>query len=140
MAIDDWTFAPFSGFERMRRELDEVFQRFGPGNRLAFPAVNVRDAGDDILVAVEAPGVKKEAIKAELRDRVLTLSGSRQDDAPKDASLLRKETPSGEFVRALTLPVPVDGDRIEARYKDGILTLRMPKAESARPRSIAITA
>jgi HSP20 family protein len=84
--------------------------------------------------------VKKEAIKAELRDRVLTLSGSRQDDAPKDASLLRKESPSGEFVRALTLPVPVEGDKIEAHFKDGILTLRMPKAESARSRSIAITA
>lgn len=142
MAFEDWTFGPLGGLERMRREMDDVFERFGLGLGAggSFPAVNLYDAGDDILVAVEAPGVKKEDIGVELREQILTVTGSRPDPRPEGSALLRRERPHGEFMRVLSLPVPVQSDRIEARFKDGILSVRMPKSEAAKPRSIAIQA
>lgn len=140
MALEDWTFTPLTGFERMRRELDDVFERFGPGMGGTFPAVNLYDTGEDIVLAVEAPGVKKEDLGVELREQVLTLTGSRQPSGTEGAALLRGESPYGDFTRIVRIPVQVQSERIEAKFKDGILSVRMPKSEAAKPRSIAIQA
>lgn len=146
MAIEDWTFTPITGFERsferMRREMDDMFHRYGmaTGGRGAFPASNVYDTGDEILVAVEAPGVKKDQLKIELRERVLTLTGVRQEEEPQGGTLLRDERPVGDFLRAFSIPAQVQSDRIQAQFKDGILTIHLPKTEESKPKSIAIEA
>lgn len=142
MALEDWTSGPLTGFDLLRREMDDVFERFGLGLGVgsSFPAVNLYDSGDDILAAVEAPGVKKEDIGVELREQVLTVTGSRPASRSEGATLLRRERPHGDFMRAVTLPVPVQSDKIEARFKDGILSVKMPKSEAAKPRAIAIQA
>jgi HSP20 family protein len=142
MTLLDWTFSPISEFERMRREMDELFERFGvaSGAGTGFPAANIYDRGEEILVAVEVPGVPKDGLKVDLRDNALTISGTRNGADYKDASALRRELPAGEFTKTLRLPVKVAAERIEAHCKNGILLVRMPKSEESKPRQIAINA
>ena len=122
--------------------MDDVIERFGLRAGLGgqFPAINVYDTGEDVLVAVEAPGKKKEDKTVEIREQVLTLSGSRPAAQPEGATLLRKECPHGEFMRAISLPAAVSGDGSEAKFKDGVLSVRLHKTEAAKPRAIAIQA
>ena len=146
MAIEDWNFAPVTGFERsfdrMRREMDDMFQRFGNTGaaRGTFPATNIYDTGDEIFVAVEAPGVKRDQIKVELRERVLTLTGARHEEDVQGSTLLRDERPVGEFIRAFSIPAQIQSDKIKAQFKDGILTIQLPKSEESKPKNIAIEA
>lgn len=142
MALMDWTFSPITELERMRRGMDDLFERFGmaPGADTAFPATNVYDTGDEILIAVEAPGVPKDRLQVDLRENVLTLSGTRESAPYRNASPLRQETPAGTFTKTLRLPAKVAPDKIQAQYKNGILLIRMPKSEESKPRQIAINA
>lgn len=142
MTLLDWTFSPISEFERMRREMDQLFERFGAasGAGTGFPATNIYDKGDEVLVAVEVPGVPKEGLQVDLRENALTISGIREPATYKDASALRRELPAGAFTKTLRLPVKTAADRIEAHYKNGILLVRMPKSEESKPRQIAINA
>lgn len=142
MTLFDWTFSPVSELERMRRSMDELFERFGmtPGSSLAFPAVNLYDKGEELVVAVEVPGVPRDRLQVDLRENVLTLSGSREAAPYQNASALRQETPSGTFSKTLRLPAKVDADKVEAQYKEGILLIRMPKSEESKPKQIAIHA
>ena len=120
------------------RLMDDLFGRMlGNGNRVTgfVPPLDVRETDDEYLVHVDLPGVKSEDVVIELIDQVLTISGSR---APVEGEALRVERPSGSFVRRLTLPKGVDSDKFVADYKDGVLTLRIPKAKEALPRTIAI--
>lgn len=142
MSILDWTFNPMTEMERMRREMDDLFGRFGwsPGQEAGFPGVNLYDAGEDILVAVEAPGMAKDQLKVELRENALILSGTREAPDGKEESALREERPSGTFAKTIRLPIEVAAEKVEAQFKDGILRIRLPKSEQSRPRQIAITA
>lgn len=142
MSILDWTFNPLTEVERMRREVDNLFGRFGwtPGQEGGFPGVNLYDAGDDILVAVEAPGMTKDRLKVELREDALVLSGTREAPEGKDGPALREERPSGTFAKTIRLPIKVAAEKVEAQFKDGILRIRLPKSVESRPRQIAITA
>lgn len=142
MAMLDSIYSPVADLERMRRGMDELFERFGfsPGIGVAFPALNLYDRGDEILVAVEAPGVPKDRLQVDLRENVLTLSGTRDPAPYENASPLREETPFGTFTKTLRLPSKVAADKVEAQYKDGILLIRCPKSEEGKPKQIAIQA
>jgi len=142
MALSDWTFTPGMGFEReferLRRQMDDVFGRIGIG--AGFPALNIYDQGEEMLVAVQAPGVKKEDINVELRENTLTISGSRKAPEYPDAGVLREESVYGAFKRSVRIPIKVRNDKVEATLKNGILLIRMPKSEEAKPKQIAINA
>lgn len=142
MTLLDWTYGPVAELERMRRGMDDLFERFGfpPGIGVAFPAMNLYDQGEEILVAVEVPGVPKDRLRVDLRENVLTLSGSRDPAPYENASPLREETPAGTFTKSLRLPVKVAAEKVEAQYKDGILLIRMAKSEESKPKQIAIQA
>ena len=85
--------------------------------------------------------MKKEDITLSLHDGLLTLSGERQHEKAHDEkSLLRNERFFGRFERTVTLPMQVDGTRVQAAYEDGILTVTLPKSEAAKPRQIEIAA
>ncbi len=85
--------------------------------------------------------MKKEDITLSLHDGLLTISGERQHDkAPDEKTPLRNERFFGKFERTITLPLQVDGTRVQAAYEDGILTVTLPKAEAAKPRQIEISA
>jgi len=144
MALSDWTFTPGTSFERdfdrLRRQMDDVFGRIGAGGGAGFPAMDVYDQGDEVLVAVQAPGVRKEDLKVELRENTLTVSGTRNAPEYSDANVLREESEYGEFKRSLRIQTKVQNDKIEATLKNGILLVRMPKSEDAKPKHIAINA
>jgi HSP20 family protein len=144
MAIGDWTFSPWTDFERefdrLRRQMDTVFGRVGISAGARFPALNLYDQGEEVLVAVEAPGVRKEDLDIQLRESVLTVEAKRPAPDFQGANVLRDEAVYGEFSRSLRIPSKVQADKIEAQYKNGILMVRMPKSEAAKPKQIAINA
>ncbi len=104
------------------------------------PALDVHDDKDGLTVQVELPGVKKDEIDISLHDGVLTVSGERKTDRERqEGETFRSERYFGKFQRSVTLPTAVDAGNVKASYKDGILTIDLPKAEEAKPKQIAIS-
>lgn len=108
-------------------------------SRGPFPPINVFKQGDDVLAIIELPGVSKSALQIEAKENSIRIFGKKAVDYPEEASLHRRERVSGDFDRTLSFPVQIDPDRIKAEYRDGILALFLPRAESDKPRNIQIT-
>jgi len=103
------------------------------------PAVDIKETPQEFLVTAEVPGIKKEDIHIEVADNLLTLKGERQfEKEEKNESFHRVERSFGAFSRSFTLPTAVKTDAIEARFHDGLLTVRIPKAEEKVPKKIEI--
>ena len=98
-------------------------------------AVNVRDEQDAFVLTALVPGLKAENLNIQVLDDVLSIEGSFPGDTNE---FLLQELPNGSFRRELRLPSPLEADKVEARIADGILSLRLPKAESARPKTIKV--
>jgi HSP20 family protein len=107
-------------------------------SRGPFPPINVFQKGDDILAIIELPGIDKNDLQIHAKENTIRISGKKNVDYPKGVSVHRRERVSGEFDRTLSLPVQLDPDRISAEYRDGILTLLLPRSERDKPRTIAI--
>lgn len=142
--VSDW-----SSLDRLASLHDEVNRLFDfsfPSRDTGLfsgwsPALDLFDEKDDFLVQVELPGMKKEDIQLSVHSGVLTVSGERKPDADaKSAKAFRSERYFGKFQRSVTLPTLVDGSKVKASYKDGILTITLPKAEEAKPRQIEVSA
>jgi HSP20 family protein len=119
------------------RLMDEMLRLATNGRVTGFtPALDVRETEDEYLVMVDLPGVQSQDVSIEVRDQVLTISGSRAPVETGDARLL--ERPYGSFSRSLTLPQEVDSDAIAADYRDGVLELRIPKPAGSKPKRIEI--
>lgn len=103
-----------------------------------FPKTNMYDNGDSFQVIAEVPGVNKEDLNIRIQGNYLELSGTRKSDAPEGYKTQRVERNTSTFTRSFTLDADVDADKIEAVLKDGLLTLVLPKAESAKPKQIII--
>ena len=103
-----------------------------------FPKTNMFDIGDSFQVIAEVPGVAKEDLNVRIQGNYLELMGTRKSDAPEGYTVHRVERDTSSFSRSFTLAAEVDADRIEAVLKDGLLTLILPKAESAKPKQISI--
>lgn len=134
-----------SSFRELRREMDDLlngFVRAGawcpPGAECGYPALNVWDAGDALAVEAEVPGVRMADLEILAVGNELTIKGRRAPIEGKDLTFHRQERGTGDFSRVITLPVDVDPDRVEAVLRDGVLNIRLPKAESARPRKITV--
>jgi HSP20 family protein len=123
------------------RELDRLTQQvFGPDGTLARPSVMPMDAwreGDTFHVEFDLPGVSQDSIDIDVERNVVTVKAERPARA-SDAELLAAERPRGVFSRQLVLGDNLDTDRIEASYDTGVLTLKIPVAEQAKPRKIEI--
>lgn len=133
---------PFEAMLNFQRSLDSLRDSgwfdLSPSGRGAFPPLNVFAKGDDIVVIAEAPGVHKADLKVEAKGNTVRVSGTKTIAYGERASLHRRERAEGRFDRTITLPVEVDPDRIKAEFRDGVLALYLPRAESAKPRTIAI--
>lgn len=137
--------------QRLRREMDRLFEGAAEGldRPLSFlpglaarqhPRLNVAEAGDDYLVEGLAPGVDPATLEVTVKGNVLTLFGEKKAPAGvKPEAYHRSERSAGRFTRSVELPAEVDPDKVKASYADGILQLRLPKAETAKPRRIAIS-
>ena len=103
------------------------------------PVVDVYENEAQITIKAELPGIDKDNISLDVKGRVLSLRGERQDDRTEDnETAYRRERFFGRFERAFSLPYEVDPEKIQADYKDGVLTVEVPKPEKQQPRQITI--
>jgi HSP20 family protein len=117
------------------REIERLFDGAFHGERKRHPAVNVWTNDDEAVVRAEIPGMRTEDIDISVKGRTLTVKGSRRP-GKEDASYIRRERWTGEFERTLELPFEVEADKVKAAYKNGVLTITLPGAESEKPRKI----
>jgi HSP20 family protein len=103
-----------------------------------FPPINVFQQGDDILAIIELPGIDKNALQIQAKENTIRISGRKMVEHPEGVSVHRQECTVGDFDRTLSLPVNLNPDGIKAEYRDGILALFLPRAESDKPRTIRI--
>jgi HSP20 family protein len=132
----------------MQREINKMFDSFfrggilddgSFGSSLWTPAVDVAEHDDAFQVKVELPGVQKDDVKITMQESILTIRGEKkQEKESRSTEHHRLERSYGSFQRSITLPASVKHDKIEAFYKDGILTVTLPKAEDAKPRQIDV--
>ena len=102
-----------------------------------FLAVNVRDEGEAFVLTALVPGLKADTLHIQVLEDVVRMEGTFPQD---ENEYLLQELPNGSFRRELRLPSLLDADKVEAKIADGVLTLRLPKAESARPKTIKVAA
>lgn len=103
------------------------------------PLVDVMETDMDFQIRAELPGVEKKDVKLSVEDRVLLISGHRdQEKEEKGKRYHRVERAYGRFARSFTVPDSVDGEKVTAELKNGMLTVRLPKSEKARPKSIEV--
>ena len=123
-----------AALDAMRRRMDRAFD---PEQE---PAFSAEDAGDAYVCHAELPGVPASALELTLTGQVLRLKARRNPAAPQGFVVHRSERPAFELTRSVTLPTKVDAERVTAVAKDGIVTITLPKAAEAKPRSITVTA
>src|SRR5262245_52470722 len=119
----------------------DLIHQSGVSNRTWAPPVDVFEKGDQLTFRAELPGIDREHLDVKVEDGVLTIQGERKADAEvNEAEMYRRERVHGTFARSFTLPKNVDGAKISATYKDGILEVMVPKAEAAKPKKVVIQA
>jgi HSP20 family protein len=130
----------FVGFGRLASLQDEIDRLFESPLRAWAPVVDVREDADNFVIRAELPGLKREDINVTLQDGALVISGERTvEKVEAGVEVHRQERDYGKFQRAVTLPTPVAADKITAQYKDGVLTVTLPKVEEAKPKQIDIS-
>lgn len=103
------------------------------------PSVNIAETKDNYRLTVDLPGVEKKDVSVTIRDGVLVVEGVKNaEESTSEITIHRTESPTGRFIRSFSLPEEVAADKMTAAYKDGVLTLLIPKQEHAKPRSIEI--
>ncbi len=133
------------------REIEDMFDRYtkavgwprGGQEAMASsdwsPRVDIVEAEQEFLIKADIPGVEKDHVKVSVENGVLTIQGERKTEKEeKDAKFHRVERFTGTFVRRFTVPENVDADAIKAVFKDGMLTLQLPKTQKALPKAIDI--
>ncbi len=139
-------FSPSTDIRRMQREIDRLFEEILPlrldgENEVVSwtPRVDLTETDDSYIIHVDAPGMKKGDFRVNWEDDTLTISGERKwEKESEDQNVVRMERTFGHFYRSFNLPKAVVSDKISATYKDGVLTVRVPKAEQTKPRRIEI--
>lgn len=128
--------------DRLQRDMNRLFDDFYPsrmGSAPSFPAVNVWADEDSVIVTAELPGMSNEDIELNVLGNTFTLSGERNfEELPEGARYHRQERGSGKFTRNMQLPYKVHASKTKATFKDGVLEVRLPRAEEDKPKKIAI--
>ena len=142
---DLWNWPAFDQITNLREEINRLFESpTGSGNGSEVfntwaPAVDLYEDHDNLIVKAELPGFKKENLDISLHEGNLTISGERkQEQACEEAATSRSERFFGRFQRTVSLPKSVKPNAIKASYKDGILTVTLPKTEDAKPKQIEV--
>jgi HSP20 family protein len=131
--------SPWTEMNRLQREMETLFGG-GVTQDLWAPAVDVEETPDHLEFRAELPGMNRSDIEVELEDGVLTIQGEKKEERRDEtAQGLLYERRWGRFSRRFTLPRAVDANGITAHYADGVLTVRVPKAEEAKGRKIEIS-
>lgn len=145
------TWDPFTDMIALRDQVNRLFEesaartpardrREGMSQRTWAPAVDIIEDKDQISLKADLPGVSQEDIDVELEGETLTIRGERKLPDQGDANCVRAERLSGPFVRTFSIVTPVQSDKVTASYRDGVLTVSIPKAEETKPRRIQVQA
>ena len=138
MAFDD----PFEALFAIQRALDSRRASDWMGSSMtgvgSFPPINIFQRGDDFVAIVELPGVDKNDLEIEAKENTIRISGRKNIKYDEDASVHRRERIWGGFDRTIQVPIQIDPDAVTAEFKDGMLALFIPRAESDKPRTIKI--
>ena len=141
---------PFREMEQFRREMDELFSRFfdwrptplaTPTEFEFTPAFDVYETPDEFVVFVTTPGVSEKDLHVELSNGTLTVTGERKaliEGENVQAHYVSRMGGYGKFSVAYTLPAAIDENRVKAVYRNGVLEVRLPKAESAKPKTVKV--
>ena len=137
---------PFSEFRGLNRAMDRLFGDFTPARvwRVAEPSpltfpVDVAETDSDVTVKATLPGTKPEDVEITVSEGVLTIRGeSRHEETTDKENYRRREIRYGAFSRSLPLPASVDQEQAEAEFTDGVLRIRLPKTDDARPKTIKV--
>ena len=139
-SLDRWS--------NLRDELDSLFEmpvwaNFDrPGHLLSgwSPTLDLYENNDNFVAVIELPGMRKEEIEISLTDGTLTIAGERKSESSNGEKADRTERYIGKFRRSIALNARVDANKVTATYRDGILTVTLPKAEEAKPKQIPVSA
>jgi HSP20 family protein len=149
MARSRWqSFNPmWNQLHHLQTEVNHLFDRWGDDSRRmlglagAYPLVNVWEDPEAAYVEAELPGLDLSALEIYVTaGNQLTIKGERKPKVPEKGVVHREERTYGAFARTLTLPFPVDPDKVDARFENGVLLIKLPKHESSRPRKINVKA
>jgi HSP20 family protein len=136
--------------QQLRREMDRLFSGFAENlGHMAEgawslasrgqPAVTMWESGDAVTVELEVPGVKSDQVGISVTGNELSINVERPDIEETGVMYHRRERPVGSFHRVLRLPVELDANKVEAELRQGVLTIKLPKADAARPRKIQVS-
>ena len=147
MAIVRW-LDPFRDLAAIQDRMNQIFEDALARSRgrdeglrtgMWTPAVDIYENNEFVVVKAELPGVEKDRISVEVKEGILTLRGERGFDRElKDESYHRIERAYGGFHRSFSLPVSVDQEKVTARFLDGVLEVKLPKKEQAKPKQIEV--
>lgn len=137
---------PFETFQSLRRQMDMLSDLMSGtrsmGEALAggvFPLINLTEDSDNYYARAELPGMEAGDLDIQIDGKNLTISGERKIDLDENVKFRRRERESGKFSRVITLPGEVDPDKVEAGLQNGLLNVKIPKAEAAKPKRISIS-
>jgi HSP20 family protein len=134
---------PFETLFAIQRALDARIASDWMGSRTtgigSFPPINIFQQNDDFVAIVELPGVDKDDLEIEVKENTIRISGDKTIKYEDGASIHRRERVWGVFDRTLSVPIQINPDAVKAEYRDGVLALFIPRAESDKPRTIKIT-
>lgn len=142
-------YTDFPALDTMRKEMDRFFddlvpfswrkENGGMGMDLWVPDTDLSETENDYLITVDLPGISKKNIEVNYKDNRLTITGEREkEESEEKKDFIRKERYTGKFIRSFTLPDAVKRDNIKANFKDGVLTVKVPKKEVKKPQNVPI--
>jgi HSP20 family protein len=136
-------WSPWREMERLQRDMNRLFARM-PGETAlsaapSYPAMNVWTNEDGAVVTAELPGCNSEDMDISVQNETLTVRGSRQPEEAQEGQVYhRRERGCGSFTRSFQLPFQVQGDRVEATFSKGVLSISLPRAEADKPKKITV--
>jgi HSP20 family protein len=146
VTFQDPNWEPYREMDRLQRRMSRLFEEaYGPGlapwRSGVYPLLNISEDQDNLYVRAELPGIKPEALQITVHEGNLILRGERQiPTEEKQVNYHRREREAGFFRRVIRLPMAVNPAKVEAAYKNGILTIKMVKPAEAKPRQIKVKA
>jgi HSP20 family protein len=148
MALIRWSprrdiWDPFASLAEIQDEMNRLFdtslRRHGGFEDVFNPAIDVVVGKDNVVVKADLPGLTKDDVTVSLQENLLTIKGEKKHELEqKDSSYFVSERAYGSFTRVVELPTAVDAKKIDARFKDGVLEVTLPKTEEAKPKQIEV--
>jgi HSP20 family protein len=150
MAVESWR--PFGGsmdrwgnVSNIQTEVNRLFDNFfgrstsSAAGRVWAPPVDLYETNDDLVLTLELPGVRDKDVTVSITGDLLSVKGERRfEQDVKEQQFLHVERVYGKFERLVQLPIPVQADKVKASYRDGVLEIKLPKAEEIKPKEIKV--